>query len=171
MNKTIAKAKLDYSYKEAYDRLLELADGDMLKEVMSQKGSELEPGFLGFIDNYYNALRYIPEKDFIILDIGCYLGIQSCFFGEYNGYIGVDPARNPVTGKQMKKYLAKNAMYFNEPGQEFIKNRLHMLNIDKTFVIMSAVPDEALTEEVIKTFKYYYIAYPGKETMTWMDSN
>ena len=165
MNKTIAKAKLDYSYKEAYDRLLELADSNMLKEVVSQKGSELEPGFLGFIDNYYNALKYIPEKDFIILDIGCYLGVQSCFFSEYNGYIGVDPVKNPEDGSRMKQYLAENTMYFNETGQFFIRNRLHMLNINKTFVIMSAVPDKKLTKMIIETFKYYYISYPGEETI------
>lgn len=165
MNKTIAKIKQNYSYKESYDRLLELADSDMLKAVISQKGSELEPGFLGFIDNYYNALRYIPEKDFIILDIGCYLGIQSCFFSEYNGYIGVDPVRNPVDGSPMKQYMSENAMYFNETGQFFIKNRRHMLNINKTFVIMSAVPDKELTKMVAETFKHYYIAYPGEKTI------
>lgn len=160
------RTEVDIAYEQAKKHLLENVDKEKLRNVVTQQDSELEGGFFGFLHNYENALKYIPSKDFIVIDIGCYLAVQSVFFEEYAQYIGVDCTMTyddpPVN---MQRYETSNSTFYNMYGQQFISEELSKYDIDKCFVIMSAVPDFELAELVMSKFKHYYIAYPGMDTV------
>lgn len=130
--------------------------------LFSYEKCEVAPDFLGFLENYKDISERLP-KDFIIIDIGCYMAFQADYYKNFKDYIGVEP-QTPL------KYRLRqnNAEYYEQTAQQFVANTLPVLienglDLDKTFAVCSAVPDEEARKLVAETFKYYRVAYPGED--------
>lgn len=132
--------------------------------LFSYEHCELELSFVAFIQNYENLKESIP-KDFAIIDIGSYQSFQADYFKDHERYIGVEPAV-PLEFRLRQD----NAKYYEQSAQQFVMKTLPKLieegfELNKTFVICSAVPDEEVQNLVIKTFPYHRVAYPAQKTI------
>lgn len=127
-----------------------------IEKLLKWEFCEMSRDFLGFLENYVD-LQSIPN-DFIIIDAGCGQAFQSYYFKDKKQYIGIDPA---VPNEWRLK--TDNSLHYYESMQTFVAKDFHgmKLDIDKTFVICSAVPDEGCAKVIEENFKYYRIVYPG----------
>lgn len=73
----------------------------------------LDPEFLGFLQQYYCLSQCIP-KNRVIYDMGCNAAIQSVFFLEHAGYVGLDPV--PIE----KRLHTPNSEHLQMCIQDFI---------------------------------------------------
>ncbi|MBR6444014.1 MAG: hypothetical protein IKS63_01130, partial [Firmicutes bacterium] len=78
---------------KTYDETLKslrakIPDAQYIK-VMYQPYCELNPDFLGFIQQYEIVSEFLPH-DWTVIDLGCNAAAQSFFFEEHKGYTGVD---------------------------------------------------------------------------------
>lgn len=127
--------------------------GPELRRLSKWEYSELEHDFLGFLSEY--ACVQVPE-DFVILDLGCYMGIQAAYFENHAAYIGVDIAVPPEW-----RFTQDNVLSFQETIQDFIHKTLPTLNLDlnRCFAICSYVPDKEAQQLVAETFPYNRVVY------------
>jgi hypothetical protein len=58
-------------------------------KVFNSPYCEIEPSFMGFVDQYYGLSLAIP-KEYIVLDLGSYVSAQGYFFQNHRKYIGID---------------------------------------------------------------------------------
>ena len=128
-----------------------------MQRLFSYEYCELEPDFLGFLNSYYDL--QMLSKNFTIIDIGCYQALQAVYFRNHKKYIGVD--NSTPTEYRLRQ---ENAEYYCMSGQMFIKNNIpkllkNGLDIDKTFVICSYVPDKELWKMISETFPYHRVKY------------
>lgn len=128
---------------------------DEIEKLFKWEFCEMSRDFLGFLENYVD-LQSIPD-DFTIIDAGCGQACQAYYFKNKKQYIGIDPA--VPTEWRLK---TNNSLHYCESMQTFIAKGSHgmKLDIDKTFVICSAVPDEDCVKVITENFKYYRIVYP-----------
>ncbi len=124
-----------------------------IRRIFHYPDCELEFGFLGFLENYEVEL----PKDFTVIDLGCYQGVQSVYFKDQQQYIGVDVA-TPTIWRMM---ATDNVASYQCTIQNFIRDILPHLNLDlnKTFAICSYVPDEEARAMMRETFPYYRDVY------------
>ena len=168
------------------DKLMASVGKEKLEKVFAYPCLEIDTDFIGFIETYKKVSDTLP-KDFSVIDVGCYLGIQGDYFKDFDSYIGVEPECVSRLTKYMgvsgigeplfeteevkiSDYFLEqdNASFYAVTGQEFISDILpklyeeKVLDPEKTFCICSAVPDEQLQKMVKDNFKYFRVTYPTK---------
>lgn len=131
------------------------------KRLFAYDECEVERDYLGFLENYKDLSEILP-KDFTVIDIGCYMAFQADYYKNFKHYIGVEPWV-PLEFRLRQP----NAEYYKQTAQQFIAETLPKLigaglDLNKTFAVCSAVPDEEAKKLVTEAFKYYRIAYPGE---------
>ncbi|MBQ7852738.1 MAG: hypothetical protein IJ342_07710 [Muribaculaceae bacterium] len=127
--------------------------GEELRRLDQWEFSELEFDFLGFFSEY--ACVHVPD-DFVVIDMGSYMGIQADYFKNCAGYIGVD-VFVPVEWR----FRQANATHYQQSIQDFIKDTLPTLGLDlnKVIAICSYVPDQEAQYLVAETFPYHRVVY------------
>lgn len=127
---------------------------DEIHRIFQWKENELEHDFLGFLHVYAPYVN-IP-KDFVILDLGCYTGIQAAYFAEHAAYIGVD-----IDVPKEWRFQQPNVISFKQSIQDFIQQTLPQMDIDlnRCFAICSYVPDKEAQYMVAETFPYHKVVY------------
>ena len=121
-----------------------------IKKVFEYEYCELEFDFLGFLNVYQINI----PKDFTIIDLGCYLGIQSIYFENHKQYIGIDIA-TPIE----YRFNLHNTKHYKISIEDFIKD-LSKYDLNKTFAICSYVPlDDNIYNDIAKKFPYHKIQY------------
>lgn len=148
----------DEEYINECKSLIKSIGSNEIKRLFTYEEAEVDCEFLGFLDNYKDIPSIVP-LDFTIIDVGCYMAFQADYFKHYKSYIGIEPFV-PVEFRLKQT----NAKYFLQTMQDFIKNPCGF-NIDKSFVICSAVPDFSVKKIIVENFPYFRIAYPGKDTV------
>lgn len=157
-------------FKETPQKLLDDIGMEESARLFSYPLCELDATYLGFLENYISLQALIP-KDFVIIDIGSYQSFQGNCFKGHAAYIGVEP--NVDLEYRLRQ---DNAKYYLQTGQQFIKETLPTLidkglDLQKTFAVCSAVPDEQLRELVAETFPFHSVEYPGvKSVATYPES-
>lgn len=121
--------------------------------------AQLGPDFLGFMD-FYKAVAEVAPKIWHIVDLGCSTGIQSWFFQDFSSYVGVDPTSPDRVGGLGFTLMPEHGHALNMTGQEY----LHTFGYPDTrhLVIMSAMPDKNLTEQVLTSSCRAIVWYPGQ---------
>ena len=173
-------------FRDETDKLIASVGKEKLEKVFAYPFLEIDEGFIAFIETYKKVSDTLP-KNFSVIDIGCYLGVQGDYFKDFDSYIGVEPECISKLTKyvgvndkgeplfeteevKISDYFLEqdNAFFYAVTGQEFISDILpklyeeKVLDPEKTFCICSAVPDEKLQRLVKDTFKYFRVTYPTK---------
>ena len=149
-------------YEKLCSDVMSRTTSEQRSPVFGYEYCELEPDMLGFLENYAD-LEKLP-KDFVIIDLGCNQAMQGTFFQDHKRYIGIDPAV-PTENR----FRSPNASYAQCSIKEFIDTKLPPMldkgmDLNKTFVICSGVPDFKETDLIPDIFPNYRIAYPGELT-------
>jgi hypothetical protein len=168
------------------EKLRKLIPTKEYKRIMDSPFCELEADFLCFSDIYGSLAELIP-KDKIILDLGCYAGLQSYFFCSHKGYLGIDAtpmeSRFPKPEHDYLWYVRNLELipeYFNQlfqprvncPNSQYIcatiQDYIKGLNMEQLlwhnencFAIMSYVPDREAFDMANKAFHNFAWYYPG----------
>ncbi len=150
-------------YKEETEALMRSVGSEEMNRLFHYEKCEFDSDFVAFIENYAD-LSVLP-KDITVIDIGCYMGVQGDYFKEHNAYIGVEPFV-PLEWR----CKVDNAQHYQMTGQQFISEILPKLlneglDLDRTFCICSAVPDDSLRQQIAETFPYHRVAYPSLKTL------
>jgi len=145
-------------YIEECKNLIKSIGYSEVKRLFSYEEAEADCEFLGFLDNYKDIPSIVP-LDFVIIDVGCYMAFQADYFKHYKSYIGIDPYQ-PIEFRLKQG----NTKYYLQTIQDFVKTPFSF-DVNKSFVICSAVPDKDVRKLVIENFPYFRIAYPGKNTI------
>jgi hypothetical protein len=66
--------------------------------------TDIDYSFLGYMENYENLSKLVPERD-IVIDVGCSCGFQQVFFRNHHQYIGINEHMGGM------KKLQKNAIF------------------------------------------------------------
>lgn len=139
-----------------------------MQKIYSYPDCELEYDYLGFLENYYDLEDKIP-KNFTIIDVGCYLGVQAEYFKNHKKYIGLEPF---LDAKDLRKYTNQypNTVYLRLTAADFLKDFEKMkkeydIDIEKTMVICSYVPAFKETSALADFFPYIRVIYPGQPTI------
>lgn len=146
----------------------------IVNEKLKHGCSELQPDFMGFEENYFAVAEYLPQ-DFTVIDLGCYQAPQCYIFKNHIRYIGVDvfdasfnelngyipPERFIVHNTEHYRMTIEAFMdrYVNKEGSKYT-DVLH-LDMNKTYFIMSAVPNETVTNAVFQKIVHGAVFYPG----------
>ena len=123
-------------------------------------GAEMDIEFLCMEESYMDIAK-IADKDTTIIDFGCAYAPQAFWFKDCKEYIGIDlPFGNNV------RFQTDNTKFYLMTGQEFIKDILPSLPIDKTktIAICSYCPDTELQEMVAKEFPNHRVVYCNEVT-------
>lgn len=92
-------------------KLRELIPDREYERILDSPFCEVDCDYLGFTEVYGNLAEIIP-KDKIILDLGCYAGLQGYFFKDHKGYIGIDEcpmeSRHPKPEHHEGWYIANH---------------------------------------------------------------
>lgn len=146
-------------------RLAKLIPADKLRKKLSSSWCcELDPTFLSFEDVYFTIAEHVP-KDYTILDLGCYMAAQSYIFRDHARYIGVDCFDDPDSwigdGKYVipERFETENSAHYRMTIQNFLKDDLPKLDLDKTYVICSYVPAFQATEAAFRLCPNICIKY------------
>lgn len=109
-----------------------------LQQCFDYEYNELEDNFLAFVEQYY-ALSLIIPQHFTIVDLGCYMGLQSYFFKNHKKYIGINEFGQNNT--IIPKLHLSNTEYFNIDIFKFLKSKtFKKLKLETTFAICNYVP-------------------------------
>ena len=147
---------------------------DQLYKVLNSPFAEIDPTFLCFSE-VYKAVAENTPKDMIIIDLGCYAGLQSAFFENYKAYVGVDSVPIGFIGMEKKFpeelsekdfYVPRlenaNNHYFVTTIQHFIETmKENGFDPDKCMAIMSYVPDKDAYHKAMEVFPNIAAYYPG----------
>lgn len=121
--------------------------------------AELSSDFMGFEDAYKVASIMVP-KSWDIIDLGCGYAAQAYYFTKHLRYFAVDaPAWSDVI-----RFKTDNMKLYVMTIQEFVEKHLDDFDLNCTFAICSAVPDEDARNTVAEYFPNRYIWYPGGDT-------
>ena len=161
----------DNKYNNLCDELIKKLTKSEIDKIFSYEYCEYEYHFLGFLENYYDLKDLIP-KDFTVVDVGCYLAIQSEYFKDHKRYIGIEPDVAPFSDANINEHFHKNenSVFIRDTAKGFVTNfsdyaKKYDLDKDKMFIICSAVPAFEETTLIEQNFPYIRIAYPGKKTI------
>lgn len=139
---------------------------DEWKRVMqSDAAAEISADLLACnARTYYELSRRIPA-DFTVIDIGCGYNAQAYLFDRQQKHIAVNPPMD-FDHLHFEQFRPAWTQYYEITGQEFIKDVLPSLDIDKekTFAICHFVPDEECRRLVRETFENVYVFYPDTPT-------
>ena len=152
--------------------LLQKIPKDQLGKILNSPFSEIDPTFLCFSE-VYKAVEDHTPKNMVIIDLGCYAGLQSMFFQDHPAYIGVDSCPMAFVGTKEDEYPStedfymprlerKKNHYFVTTIQHFIENmEENGLDPEKCMAIMSYVPDKDAYKKAMETFPNIAAFYPG----------
>lgn len=132
-------------------------DPELTKEVMAQNYCDIEPSFMCFADVYESLAKLIP-KHWTVVDFGCAFAPQCLYFKDHEKYIGVDPGK-------IKRFHTENCNLYNSTIIEWLKEtHRDILNLDRSFAIMSYVPADEYSYFLVKThFKNIFVYYPSED--------
>lgn len=141
------------------DKLRALADVEDVNRALRWEKSELDPDFLCFA-GVYGVLSEVIPKDMIVVDFGCYAGLQGYFFKDHPHYIGIDKSEVPTpqnleNGEFIKKDITDYCKSIDGSHFKFLDQ--------KTFAILSYVNDTEAVETVRKMFSNVACYYPGEK--------
>lgn len=120
-----------------------------LYDLLIQDKCEVDYEFPGFMDFYYHLSQIIPY-DHTVLDLGCYIGLQSIYFRNHIAYIGVDST--PMITANLP-----NTTYHLLDINEFLNSMPTSLD-SKIFAICSYVPIDTL--RIRQMFSNVFCYYP-----------
>lgn len=153
--------------------LLQKIPKDQLRGILNSPFSEIDPTFLCFSE-IYKAVSVNTPKDLMIIDLGCYAGLQSAFFEDHKAYIGVDSCPMAFVGlPEDAQYLSTEDFYmprlegeknhyFVTTIQHFIENmEENGIDPEKCMAVMSYVPDKDAYEKAMEAFPNIAAFYPG----------
>lgn len=140
------------------------------RRLFAYEECEADADFFAFLENYKDLSEILPI-DFTIIDIGSCMSLQADYYKNFKRYIGVEPWV-PLEFRLRQP----NAEYYEQTAQRFIAETLPQLitaglDLNKTFAVCSAVPDKEVKALVAKTFKYFRVAYPGKDDLEHFPEN
>ena len=133
---------------------------------LDQATCELDAECL-YMGQLYEGASLIVQKDYVIYDLGCYMAAQAFLFTDYLQYIGIDSYTQGRSDGYIppEPFRTDNMTFIAEDLLEYIRKiaNLQGLVMNKTYAIMSAVPDkdDLLTYAAAKTFPNIAIWYPG----------
>lgn len=133
---------------------------EQLKRVFAQEDVEVEPHFLGFIEQYYYLSKMIP-KYMSIIDIGCSYAAQSYFFKEHKHYIGVDIKREPT----LERFSFENTTIVEVSKEQFETGFFSSIVLPPQkdlFAIVNYVPIN--TRPIRNQFSNIFCFYPSSNT-------
>lgn len=151
-------------------KLIDLIPPDELRDKLDQTCCELEPDFLCFEDVYQAVAKWVP-KEYIIVDLGCYMAAQSYLFQDHKGYIGVD-CYDMEGNLDLEHYIppvrfrTKNSAHISAVIQNYavfaeVKGLTRV-----SYAICSAVPDGFAQEVAFQCFENCLIWYPREKPRT-----
>lgn len=132
----------------------------LVDEILNQDFCEIDSEFPGFVETYKGLSKTIPfpEKT-IILDFGCYLASQSCYFTNFKKYIGIDV----IT---LKRFKCSNTEHYIMKIEDWINTFAHDIKQKhNVFAICNFVSLE-MCKLVSSTFISHYTYYPEQTTDT-----
>lgn len=137
---------------------------ETLERLLRQPFSEYGHDFLGFL-HVYHAATFLVRKNTIIIDFGCYMGVQAALFPN-NTYVGVDPLPTSPAGGEfwVERYTADHVTHFVGTAAEFIDVRPDLAENDNVLAICSYVPDQHARQQVRDTFFNVLDYYPPAPT-------
>lgn len=129
--------------------IIQLLPKDQWDEVMNQPYCDIEPVFMGFMDQYKILAQIIP-KHFTVIDFGCAYNPQCFYFAEHKEYIAVDVS-------DCKKFKAPNCRIFNKSINGFMLTHAHEFYLKTTFAICQYVPADTkiIRDYFTNLFAYY----------------
>lgn len=139
------------------EKLRKLIPEEEMQKVLESPFCEVDNDYLGFTEVYGNLAEIIP-KDKVILDLGCYAGLQGYFFRDHKGYIGIDEcpmeSKYPKPEHQPFWYVSKNmpvpdsCQYYNSLENFFVPRA----NCPNSTYVVSKIQDyiKGLTEDELK---------------------
>ena len=148
-------------------KLIDLIPPDELRDKLEQTCCELVPDFLCFEDVYQAVTKWVP-KEYVIVDLGCYMAAQAYLFQDHKGYIGVD--NYDMEGELDLEYYIP-PVRFRTKNSRHLRTTIQMYSMfaekngitQKRYAICSAVPDESAREVAFKSFENCLIWYPGEK--------
>lgn len=152
--------------------LLKLIPPDELNKKLNQRCVEIDPTFLCFEDCYQAVFEYVPY-DFTIVDLGCYMAAQSYLFTDYKAYVGIDTFDiwHDYRGNYSHNYLppdrfrTENTLHGSISIESFMEHGLCKFDLDKTYFIMSAVPNID-ADYLFRRVRHGIWWYPGQPFKT-----
>lgn len=130
---------------------------DQIDRVMGNWGVDCDigPEFLGFMHVYEPLSKIIP-KHWTVVDLGCAYAPQAWYFRNHKAYIGVNP------GSKDERFSWQNTDHFEGTIQEFIAQRIALLDLNEVFGICSYVPPwyELNKEDMRRAFPNLFTFYP-----------
>lgn len=121
---------------EINQRLLSLIPKERLSHVFNT--GDVDPEFLGFVEQYDAMARLIP-KHYTIVDLGCAYAPQAYLFADHAAYFGVD-ATTEERDTFIDRSALPNAKFFHTDIATFIDLTADTFNHETTFAICSYVP-------------------------------
>ena len=147
---------------------------DSIRTIFQCPYNELEGDFLCFEDVYGELSRIIP-KDKVILDLGCYVGLQGFFFKEHKGYIGIDMTPDKDNGDiyMPRAITVPNSTFIVSKIEDYLDN-LNQAELlwhqNNCFAIMSYVPNQnGIWDRVKATFPNVAGFYPDDYNLLRLD--
>lgn len=151
--------------------LLQKIPKDQLGKILNSPFSEIDPTFLCFSE-VYKAVEDHTPKNMVIIDLGCYAGLQSMFFQDHPAYIGVDSCPMSGVGSTwenletedffMPRLETEKNHYFVSTIQHFLENfEEYGFQKENCMAIMSYVPDKEAYKMAEKFFPNFACYYPG----------
>ena len=127
--------------------------GPELRRVVQLNDCDLDYEFLGFLQEYYCV--DVP-KDLVVLDFGCFTGIQAVYFQDNPAYIGIEPCCHIAN-----RFRQDNIHPFEMTAQEFMRDVFPTLGLppERCFAFCSWVPDDEAQQLVIDNFPYHRVVY------------
>jgi hypothetical protein len=130
------------------------ADPAQVARIMCGPEIEFAEDFFGFLHVYAGAALIAPP-DALILDFGCYTGIQSVLFEDARQYIGIDTYDGP-------RYEAPGVAQHVKEIRTWIQTERWARYEGNVLAICSYVPDKRAAEMVRETFENVVVFYPHR---------
>ena len=118
---------------------------------------ELDPGFLCF-ETFYQSVAAAWPKDYNVIDVGGYMGVQGWLFLDHQAYVDVD-----TVGMEGRCALPPNGRHVVANWIEYIDQfRLFRADTSQDLFVCSGVPNKTL-RELVRTMPNHVEWYPGQE--------
>ena len=146
------------------DKVFEKIKNTNQIEKLNSFYCELEPTGL-YMGYSYEAASFIIPKNFVIVDLGCYMGAQGFLFEDFKKYIGIDIFEKYFNDSP-KRFETSNSEHFCMSIQEFLNSEdFKNLDLNNTYAIMNAVPIKEEMKEIFDAFPNIIISYPGTQSI------
>lgn len=128
---------------------------DELDGLLRAHSAQLGPDFLCF-EAFYQAVATTWPKDFTVIDIGGFIGVQGWLFEDFRRYINVDV----FSGRRCK--LPDNGYQVRRDGFSYLRQFVDSeANTSRILFLCSAVPDKDL-RSLVSQMPNNVVWYPWK---------